>query len=190
MVEKTDVELQQMLHRDADEERFVFTAPLMENESREFLRNTRSLIDHELLVAAVDARKQADSYWEANESAREEGDPDNLSFVGTRVRIINGSLQLEWFRNRTRPELGQGKPKKVFSTYLRKGRGHRYNKALFSKEPEWARVEINNVEDRYELLRKRAALLSSLRKTLREYEHLINECFPRKEPKKPTEAAE
>ena len=107
-VGRTDEELRQMLKRDAEDERFVFTEPMLEEESREFIRTARTLLEHELLVSAVDARKQADYYWEGNESAREEGVAEELSFVGTRVRILNGSLQMEWFRNRTRPDQGAG----------------------------------------------------------------------------------
>lgn len=173
---KTGEELTQMLHRDAEDERFVFTEPMLEKESREFLCTARALLEHELLVSAVDARKQADYYWEANESAREDGIAEELSFVGTRVRILNGSLQMEWFRNRTRPDQGEGK--QVFSTHLKKGKGFRYSDALFKKEPEWARKAIAQVENRYELLRRRAAILSAIKKNLRDYERLVNECFP------------
>ncbi len=152
---RTDEELRQMLKRDAEDERFVFTEPMLEEESREFI---------------------PDYYWEGNESAREEGVAEELSFVGTRVRILNGSLQMEWFRNRTRPDQGAGK--QVFSTHLKKGKGYRYSDSLFKKEPKWARDAIKEVEDRYELLRRRAAILSSMRKNLRDYEQLLNECFP------------
>ena len=96
--------------------------------------------------------------------------------MGTRVRILNGSLQMEWFRNRTRPDQGAGK--QVFSTHLKKGKGYRYSDSLFKKEPKWARDAIKLVEDRYELLRKRAAILSAMRKNLRDYEQLLDECFP------------
>lgn len=179
---RTDEELRQMLKRDAEDERFVFTEPMLEEESREFIRTARTLLEHELLVSAVDARKQADYYWEGNESAREEGVAEELSFVGTRVRILNGSLQMEWFRNRTRPDQGAGK--QVFSTHLKKGKGYRYSDSLFKNEPKWARDAIKLVEDRYELLRKRAAILSAMRKNLRDYEQLLTECFPGKKDEK------
>lgn len=173
---KTDEELRRMLKRDADEERSAFTEQMLEKESRDFIRSVRALLEHELLASAVDARMQADKYWEANESAREDGIAEELSFVGTRVRILNGSLQMEWFRNRTRPDQGAGK--QVFSTHLKKGKGFRYSESLFKREPKWARDAIKDVEDRYELLRKRAAILSSMRKNLRDYEQLLDECFP------------
>lgn len=173
---RTDEELRQMLKRDAEDTRFAFKEPMLEKESREFIRTARTLLEHELLVSAVDARKQADYYWEGNVSAREDGVAEELSFVGTRVRILNGSLQMEWFRNRTRPDQGAGK--QVFSTHLKKGKGYRYSDSLFKKEPKWARDAIKLVEDRYELLRKRAAILSAMRKNLRDYERLLDECFP------------
>lgn len=178
---KTNEELRELLKRDAGDERDEFKESKLEEESREFIRNTRTLLEHELLVNAVDARKQADYYWEANESAREEGVAEDLSFVGTRVRIINGSLQMEWFRNRTRPDQGAGK--QVFSTHLKKGKGFRYSESLFKKEPKWAREAITVVENRYELVRKRTAILSAIRKNLRDYEQLLNECFPKADKK-------
>lgn len=165
-----------MLNRDAEDERSIFTDQRLEEESREFICSVRALLETELLVSAVDARKEADGYWGANESAREEGIAEDLSFVGTRVRILNGSLQMEWFRNRTRPDQGAGK--QVFSTHLKKGKGFRYSDSHFKKEPKWARDAIKKTEDRYELLRKRAAILSSMRKKVREYEKLLDECFP------------
>lgn len=178
---KTNEELRELLQRDAGDERDEFKESKLEEESREFIRNARTLLEHELLVNAVDARKQADYYWEANESAREEGVAEDLSFVGTRVRIINGSLQMEWFRNRTRPDQGAGK--QVFSTHLKKGKGFRYSESLFKKEPKWAREAITVVENRYELVRKRTAILSAIRKNLRDYEQLLNECFPKADKK-------
>lgn len=178
---KTNEELRELLKRDAGDERDEFKESKLEEESREFIRNARTLLEHELLVNAVDARKQADYYWEANESAREEGVAEDLSFVGTRVRIINGSLQMEWFRNRTRPDQGAGK--QVFSTHLKKGKGFRYSESLFKKEPKWAREAITVVENRYELVRKRTAILSAIRKNLRDYEQLLNECFPKADKK-------
>lgn len=172
-------ELKQMLNRDAENERFVFTESILEAESREFIRTVKTVLEHELLVSAVDARKQADYYWEGNESAREEGLAEDLSFVGTRVRILNGSLQMEWFRNRVRPDQGAGK--QVFSTHLKKGNGYRYSDTYFKKEPKWARDAIKLVEDRYELLRRRTAILSAMKKNLRDYEKLLDRCFPDKD---------
>lgn len=182
---KTSLEdLEEMLHRDGGDKRFVYSEQMRKEESEEFIRTAKTMLEHELLVTAVDARVQADYYWEANESARESGNAAELSFLGTRVRFVRGTLQLEWFRNRTRPDEGKGK--QVYSTYIKKGLGHRYSDSLYKKEPAWAREAIKTVEDRYELLRKRAAILSALKKNIRDYEQAVKECYQDEETKQPT----
>lgn len=180
MSKKTE-KLQRLIEREFEDERFLFTDKMLEAESRGFVSTLDELVQNEILVVALDARKQADSYWEASLSAREDGDPNNYCYVGTRVRFLRGTLQFEWFKNRTKPGEGEGKPRKVYSTYIPKGSGYRYSRALFKKEPEWAQEEINTVEDRYALLRKRSALLSAIKKNLREYNKVVNKCFPNNE---------
>lgn len=172
-MEKTSEQLECMLKKQAEPERFNFSEDALKEESSSFIDQIRKLIKHELLITAVDAQKQADSYWESNTSARESGSMDERCFVGTRVRIIRESLHMEWFRLYNAED-------RTFTNYLKKGKESRYKDAYFKKEPKWAREAIKDVEDRYELLRKRAAVLTALRRNLREYEKLINTCFPDK----------
>ena len=92
-----------------------------------------------------------------------------MSYVGTRIRRNNRTLQLEWFKNRTRSDRGASKPKKLFSTYLKKGKGFRYSDQTFKKESQWAQEKIKITEDAYALLRRSTALLTSVKKILHYY---------------------
>ncbi|MFC6674037.1 conjugative transfer protein MobI(A/C) [Marinobacterium aestuariivivens] len=172
---RTLEELEELLQNGKEAERQWVRDPELLAESKEFLRTVRAMIDREQRVIALDGLKLADSYWEANRDAREED--DEPCYLGTRVRIVKGTLHFEWFRNNARQYLGEGKPKQIFSTYLRKGRGSRYSDSHFQNEPKWARDQIGTVEDGYELLRKRATLLSAIKKNLRDYEKILAECF-------------
>lgn len=145
----------------------------MEQESREFLCTVRSAIEHELLVTAVVGRDVADSWWTLSRHSMTMSETEP-TYLGTRVRIKNGSLQCEWFRNSVRSE---GSSKQVFSRYLPKGKGFRYPSHRFKKEPAWARELVEIVESDYEIVRKRASILSSITRALREYEALINKTF-------------
>lgn len=46
--------------------------------------------------------------------------------------------------------------------------------ANFAKEPEWAKQVIQEVEDQYALHRQRAAVLSDIKRSLAEYEKLLD----------------
>ncbi len=83
-----------------EEERSEITEDLLEAEGREFVAEVRSKLDHALAVLAVEAQQEADMYWNAHKSAREEASEDEQGRVGTRVRILGVSLVAEWYRNR------------------------------------------------------------------------------------------
>lgn len=164
-----------------EEERGQLSIEDIKQEAREFIDDLRRRLDKELVVLAVEAQQQADMYWAANKSAREEAGPDEQGRVGTRVRLLHNSLVAEWYRNRfVKPELSgvSGGKMKVFSTYLRKGTAFRYPKHYFKKEPLWAQEVIELVENRYVLLRQRANVLSKIRRALAEYERLVDKYYP------------
>ncbi len=74
-----------------EEERSEITEDLLEAEGREFVAEVRSKLDHALAVLAVEAQQEADMYWNAHKSAREEASEDEQGRVGTRVRILGVS---------------------------------------------------------------------------------------------------
>lgn len=98
------------------------------------------------------------------------------TLIGTRVRVVGGSLTCEWFRKNfvSSKDNPYGK-KKVFSTYLRLGKGGRYSHTLFRREPEWARTLIESIEEQYSLLRKQWKSLTLMERELRRFEAFEHE---------------
>jgi hypothetical protein len=173
-----NADIEDLLRPQSKELRIDLSEQFLCDRTESFLSSSKTLVEQELQTITLQARKYADAFWDANEAAREEGDPSSVCYIGTRIRVKQGTLQLEWFKNRTRPDRGASKPKQVFSTYLKKGKGFRYSDQTFNKEPQWAQEEIQITEDTYALLRRRAALLTILKKTLRDYSALADECYP------------
>ena len=168
-------DLEEKLQRDQISEREAVGVELLEAESRALIHSIRAGLDRELRVIALEGQMNADAFWERSREEREaESDP---CYVGTRVRVLRNTVTFEWFRNRTAPGAGEGKPRAVYSTYLKKGKGERYPSRYFDREPAWAKQEINDTEDRYEQLRKRVAILAAVRKNVRDYEKMINKQF-------------
>jgi hypothetical protein len=160
-----------------EEERSRVPMENLEAEGRAFIAELRARIEKELVVTAVGAQRQADMYWAANKSAREEAGADEQGRAGTRVRIVDSTLVAEWYKNRFIKLQPGGKKKRVFSTYLKKGAALRYPKHYFKEEPQWARAVIELVETRYVLMRQRANVLAKMRRALAEYERLIDKCY-------------
>ncbi|RIJ70381.1 hypothetical protein D1505_24945 [Escherichia coli] len=156
-----------------EEERSEITEDLLEAEGREFVAEVRSKLNHALAVLAVEAQQEADMYWSAHKSAREEASEDEQGRVGTRVRILGVSLVAEWYRNRFVEQV-PGQKKRVLSTHIKKGRGYAYSMSHFKKEPAWAQELIQEVETRYAALRQRATAIAKIRRALNEYERLLN----------------
>lgn len=170
----------EMLEPGRDEERSLLSYEDIEKESRRFAASVRELIDQELVLTAVDAQKAADAFWDANRSAREDGGPADQGRYGTRVRLINNSLVAEWYLNRfisNGQAPGSSTKKRVFSSHIEKGSGARYPRNKFGEATDWEKEIIEAVEDRYELLRRRSQVLSRLRRSLREYERLLDKCY-------------
>lgn len=156
-----------------EEERSDITEDILQAEGVEFVTSVRNKIDHALAVLALETQQEADMYWNAHKSAREDAPENEQGRVGTRVRIIGKSLVAEWYRNRFVEQM-PGQKKRVLSTHIKKGRGHSYSMTNFKKEPAWAQELIQKVECRYAALRQRATALAKIRRALNEYERLLN----------------
>ncbi|MCB5162614.1 conjugative transfer protein MobI(A/C) [Marinomonas algarum] len=141
-----------------------------------FISSTMSEIDRQIFLLGALASKHSDCFWAACDSVKEDKDKENYTYIGTRVRHHNGSLQMEWFKNNIVLVKKTGK-KQTFSGHLAKGKGFRYPSDLFKKEPKWARETIRQVEDGYENIRKRVALLSNIKRDLKTYNSLAKKDF-------------
>lgn len=148
----------------------------IESMSRGFIADSLRHLETELQALVLDAQKAADAFWATVEEARQDG--EKPGFLGTRVRLKNGTLEAVWYRNRfySGPK-EKGEKARFFSDHIRKGSGPSYPKATFNKCPAWERQVCEMVEARYTNLRERAALLTNMRTSLRVYERLTNKCY-------------
>jgi hypothetical protein len=137
------------------------------------LAQMKALAEEALQRLVVEAQKEADDFWAENQYQRAQGSKEEQGKFGTRVRLINHSLQATWYRNRFIR-------KKPYSVHIRKGRQTmRYPESAFAQANAWEKILIKLIEDRYALLRQRSAVLSRLRALLAEYERLLRESFAR-----------
>ncbi len=176
-LEKSDYDWQELAQsNEASAREGVFESDFAQ-EARRFVAEAHRNIEQELCVVTADAKKSADAFWNINEAMREEGGKENQGYFGTRVRIWNNALEATWYINRFVEDGRTRGKKKVLSTYLKKGEGTRYPKGAFKTAKDWEREAIEMVEDRYELLRKRSAVLSKLRRNLAEYARLLEKSY-------------
>ena len=126
----------------------------------------------ELLVVTTHARKLADSFWAMNHAMREENDPELQGYFGTRARLRDNTLSIDWYRNYFIRDKVTGK-KRPISKHIAKGEGFRYSKRSFKGAKEWEQEVIEEVEDQYAMLRKRAHLLRTMRRAMSEYQELM-----------------
>ncbi len=149
-----------------------------ERDATEFIQFVSGLIGRELMRIGVDAQSQADVYWEQNRAMRETGEKKEQGRYGTRVRLKNSVLTLEWFHNPYRTSKS-GKKKPPLSQYIRKGRAsYRYPKGAFADAKNtWEEDLIEQIEDRYAIQRIQASMLSEMRNLLRKYKTIITKSY-------------
>lgn len=134
-----------------------------------FVTNQLSLIDRELQLIAIEAHVACDKFWDFINATRADYEGyESITRIGTRIRVKDRSLIAEWYRNRFAPG-EEGAPKKVYSTYIRKGKGYSYPLYAFSNEPKWVRDQVAITEREYARLREKAARLSKIRSAVMEY---------------------
>ncbi len=139
------------------------------NESVVFFESLEVLIEGELLRIVIEAHKEADVYWGVVKSSIDDYvGRERVCRIGCRVVYKNDSFSIEWFRNRYVSQ-GVGKPKKAYSTYIRKGKSFRYSMSSFKNEHEWVKIEVEQSEKKFSVLRERASYLIKLRTALRNY---------------------
>jgi len=148
-------------------------AAALDAESQKALQAVHSCFEKESAKIGVLAQKYADVFWSAIKESRKTVGKKEQCMIGTRVRMVgdSSSLAAEWYRNRfSTSKSGQSR---IYSEYIRKGKGHRYSMVAFRREPYWARQVIEMVEDRYAVLRQRAEALGKIKRALAEYENLL-----------------
>lgn len=148
----------------------------MDRLTMELINIVKTALSIELKLVALHAVKQANLFWQTNQSAIEDG--DDICFIGTRVRLTGNSLSAEWYKNYfhnpggTSP-LGNGENKQktnVYSIYIKKNNKEGYNMSQFKSVPVWAKEVIRIVEDKYRPLRTRSSTLTKVRRLINDYE--------------------
>lgn len=174
----TAVDWQHLSVSKEPQDREVVPEADMHEASKSFIDSVRTLIEQELYVLTVDARKAADAFWQMNKKMRATDDPKLQGFFGTRARIVKNSLDATWYKNRFITNKVTGSTR-VLSDHVAKGKGYRYPVISFKTAKEWEKAAIKVAEDRYAPLRQRSATLTKIRRAVAEYERLVDQCFPR-----------
>lgn len=152
--------------------RISLSAEVFSLNSANFVAEQLRLIDIELRSIVVEASRESDIYWATTLTSRDDYKGwENFCRIGTRVVFRKGTFSAEWFKNRYVSK-GEGLPKDVFSTYLRKGKGFSCPASNFKSEPKWVQEQVAITDAKYARLREKAALLTSMRRALRVYERL------------------
>jgi hypothetical protein len=90
-----NADIEDLMRPQSKELRIDLSEQFLCDRTESFLSSSKTLVEQELQTITLQARKYADAYWNANEAAREEEDPSNVSYVRTRIRLKNGTLKLE-----------------------------------------------------------------------------------------------
>lgn len=127
------------------------------------------LVEYETNILMLEGRHQCNRWWDAFRENIDKKNPEN-SYLGTRVRIIGGSLVFEWHKRKVRKGNAVSSSSSGYQAiYLKKGKGDRYSDRIFSSEPEWAQVLGKDIEDNYEILRERAKKLGMIKRAINSY---------------------
>lgn len=141
-------------------------------EARIYVRTAIAEVEREVALLAAEAQQTATAFWALAISSRKNTPEGQRSYLGTRVRMIKGTLSIEWYRNGVSFNV-DGTVKSVLSRRINKGTDFSYPKSAFAREPEWIKETIEIAEKRYSKIRERAAILTKIKRNLRAYEKLI-----------------
>lgn len=117
-------------------------------------------------VLVAEAKQWCARFYSAHKILRDVEHKEGRGFFGTRVRRIDNSLSIVWYRNRL---VNTKQGVKTYSNHLKKGQGFRYPKSAFRGAKKWEMEIIEATEDRYALIRER---WSNLTVILRELDKL------------------
>lgn len=144
-----------------------------EGDAAAFVQLMQAEIDSEVALLAAEAQETVNQFWELIKDRRSSTEnKDDKTFLGVRVRLVKGTLSIEWFRNVILFDANK-KTKGVISNRLKKGLSSSYPKSSFASEPEWLRPVIASCEEKFTAIRERAAILTQMKRELRKYEKLL-----------------
>jgi hypothetical protein len=169
MTERTTLTQRLTYLSEKDSSQLDIDAP---TEARIYVRTAMAEVEREVALLAAEAQQVASAFWSLAISARKDVPGDKRSFLGTRVRMIKGTLSIEWYRNGVSFNV-DGTVKSVLSKRINKGISCSYPKSAFTKEPEWIKESVEIAENKYSKIRERAAILTKIKRNLRAYDKLI-----------------
>lgn len=114
-------------------------------------------------ILTAEARQCCAHYHLAHKDSRSLESKEGRGFFGTRVRRVDGSLSMIWYRNRI---VNTKQGPKTYSNHLKKGQGFRYPKSAFRGAKKWEMEIIEATEDRYALIRERWSYLTVILREL------------------------
>lgn len=182
-----------LLDLDDAEARQELEPETLENISHDFVRQKLQAISREMDALCCRAMTEADHFMAANEAA-EKGEKSTLR---CRVRRKESTLEISWerqfyFERKSMPDKDSKAPffikqssdgkKRIYglkSKHIRKGMSDRYTRKslTFETEPEWATEAADQMEEKFEIIRRQVRQLGQIRKTLYTYDRLSKKFF-------------
>lgn len=144
--------------------------------SAQNISELEAILDKELLLSALAARKTADLFFELTNEERESRKESGTLF--TRVRVLNNSLQATWNTGTYTLKDGSGNSRFIARHISkRSGRGkdpHRYPKSAFKGAPDWEKEIAEETELRYAHERRKAEVIGQIRRLVKKYRRLCD----------------
>lgn len=186
--ETEEFDFEKLLDLENVEARQALSPVSLENVSHKFARQALQDISKEMEGLCCRAMTEVDQFAAANDAA-EKGDKTTLR---CRVRKKDSTLEISWERQfyyeRKSPpgkdskapcfvrESEDGK-KRLYglkSQHIRKGMQDRYPRRslTYKTEPEWATDTADQMEEKFEILRRQVRMLGQIRKLLYHYDQL------------------
>lgn len=119
-----------------------------------------------------EAKKIIDEYWTFHLRENEKKSLKNKSILGTRVKVIEGNMAIEWYANRYVLKKDGGW--QALSKYLRRGKGNRYSSRTLKQHAKAWEIEfVLEIEDQLGDIREQYSCLSKTRYYLRRWQKAL-----------------
>lgn len=177
-VKKTLKQWLEMAHSEP-ENLLLINPRLMESFEREQVESM-----HEQLLLLIDtlfveARAQGVRFIDEEKRHRKKDDEDRTS-LRTRVRkVVPYNVSCEWHVARMTKNIKPEVKKEwvVLSRFLKKRAKYRYSRKVFDQSADWVYPFGNEIEDFYEIIRRKNETLSKIRDLLYHYDRLTQAYF-------------
>ena len=193
MSETTNLDLDDLILAESSEARMDVEPVALENVSHAFVREHVERLNEELKVLTCRALIELDQMIAANEAA----EPGDKTSLRCRVRHKEATLEIAWerqfyYQRKSPPKKGSkayafkkedsdGRVRwyGLKSKYIRRGNSDRYsNRVLLAEsDPDWAVDMADQMEDKFELLRKQIRLIGQIKKQLYYYDQISKRYF-------------